>query len=253
MNPYTYSRGGQPPSLAKSHGFFHTVFTAKVSSLMAFAIILLAAGSAAAITPVVAAEINSTQEYALSLVTEPVHHAQVLGESIVAVPTSVTINDSELEAVEPTGDVSVKPVSFDATVGRWNYKISYKVSNITAPAKVTIGNYVVADSITGSAVVETGAILKPNTSYRLALWVVDSSGNRQILARAEIKTAKGKPSTKKEDSDKTCLPPQNSTTTPPTAMLCIKGSDGKMNCDRQICLPPPVRSSSTPSGLKLNR
>ncbi len=254
MNPYTYSRGGQVSSPANDRGFFHTVFTAKVSSLMAFAIILLAAGSAAAITPAAMAEVNNSQEYALSMTTEPVHHPEVLGESIVVTPTSVTINDSELEAAEPTGDVSVKPAGFDATVGRWNYKISYKVANVTNAVKLTIGNYVVMDNVTGSGDVETGAILKPSMSYRLSLWTTDSSGNKQILARAEIKTAKGKALANKEDSSKVCPPSQNgNTSTPTSAMLCVKNVDGKVSCDRQICLPPPVRSTTTPPTMKSNR
>lgn len=85
MNPYTYTR--RAPSAQNSQpeqkGFLYSLATAKISSIMAFAIVLLAAGSAAAITPSAVAEMNQGQEYVMA-VSHSTKPGRVLGESITA-------------------------------------------------------------------------------------------------------------------------------------------------------------------------
>jgi hypothetical protein len=253
MNPYTYRRRSEVATpVPQDKGFLRSVMTAKISSLMAFAIVLLAAGSTAAITPLATVEISQGQASVVST-KMPMQRALVLGAATSTPDTTLTIDDSELEAGDPAGSLSAKPVSFDSTVGRWDYNISYKVSNLISSATLTIGTYVVTDSITASGVSETGAILKPSMTYYASLWGTDNLGNKEKLADLVIKTAKAKSGAKIPRAN-LCVQPQASSTatSSATGMFCLKTPDGKITYPREVCLPPmPINwSTGTPPSIR---
>ncbi len=204
---------------------------------MAFAIVLLAAGSTAAIIPLVTAQMNQGQEYALG-VTMHSSPSSVLGASTGTPDTTLTIDDSQLEAGDPAGSLSSKAVSFDSTVGRWDYNISYKVSNLISSAALTIGTYVVNDSISASGISETGAILKPSMTYYVSLWGTDTQGNKIRLADLTLKTGKAK--TTKQAPANVCVQPQSNSaaTSTTTGMFCVKTPEGKITCPHEVCSPP---------------
>ena len=157
--------------------------------------------------------------------------SQVLGVSTVA------IDDSALEAADPSGSISAKPVSFDSSIGRWDYNLSYAVKNLSGSASLAIGTYVVQSGITASGQVETGAILKPAMVYHLTLWLVDGSGNRQVLTHFELKTPKSTGSAKSTPPAPCPQTPSSNTTATSSIPygLCIKKDDGTVQCVPRFC------------------
>ena len=264
MNPYVYTKRKQvaPPS---AWSLVKSVFTDHISSVLAVAIIVLAAGSAMAVTvlavPELAADNSAPVAHSFALGPMP----QVLGDSTTAVAAPV-IDDSSLEAgvTIPTVRMQTKAVGFDSSIGRWDYVISYAVPQLTASGTITIGTYVVSSTLTAkSGKVETGAILKPSTTYHVTFWVTDASGNKAAAGMAEIKTGKAKssndhgvtfitPCLNQTPGQGTSTPPvitptTNATSTSSGAMFCVKTKDDKMICPR----PPlcgPIRLDGRPFG-----
>ena len=261
MNPYVYSKRRKPQPLAeeqaplpatKTLGLVKSVLGANISSVLAFAIILLAAGSTASITGIVSTEIGGTLNILPVVhVAEARGVSEVLGDS-TTVPAAGIINDSSLEAgtAIPTAKLSAKAVSFDSSVGRWDYTISYSAPNLSGSASITIGTYVVSSSLTATTgKVDTGAILKPSMVYYVTFWVSDGNGGQQAAATTQIKTGKGNASGNDLSIISPCQSqsPSPATSTPPSmpssgnaistsgAMFCLKTPDGKMICPR-----PPV-------------
>lgn len=242
----TLSRRRKPfaPSLKDAATAF---VKAEVSSLIALAVVIFAAGSVMAMTATVTPEVAMSQDTP-NLAPAAVSHAagQVLGQTLSI--------DAQLEAGEASARLAAKPVNFDATSGRWDYTISYQVNNLADSAKLTIGTYVLKDGITTSGSVDTGNILKPAKMYRVGLW---DNGNK--LASLNLRTGKGQtigqlPCFQQSTASST---PSTSTSTP--ASLCGKpeglgGSDrlGRMpspggdNQNDGNRLPPPPAGSSTP-------
>ena len=215
-------------------GLAQSIIGAQISSVVAVAFVLFAAGSIAAGTLAAGPELAAYNDVALAPVAS---HARVLG-----VTTSV-IDDSALEAGDPQASLSAKPVSFDSTTSRWDYNIGYKISGLNGSATLMIGSYVVSSSITGSGITETGAILKPQHRYIVSLWAVDSSGGKNRIARYELKTKNGNANGGNSDLSRFCLPPTSSST-PLTATGtpisgCFKTNDGRTICAQTMpCLPP---------------
>jgi hypothetical protein len=241
-----------------------SVMTSNISGVMAFAIVLLAAGSVASITNLASVEIGSTLNILPVVhVAEAKSSEQVLGDSTI-VPAAAIIDDSALEAgsVAPAVKLSGKAVSFDSTAGRWDYTISYSgLDSSSGTGSVTVGTYVVASGLTAaSGKVDTGAILKPSMSYHITFWVTDSSGNQAAVANLAIKTPKGSGSTstgnfsivspclnggqgQNGSSTPPSVPPQGNGTSTLPSMFCIKTDSGKMICPR-----PPVCGQMTQGG-----
>jgi hypothetical protein len=252
------------PSLAT---LLKEAFLQPMSTAMAFAVVVFAAGSVVGMSALASAEIGGgLDSLPVAHVSQARSMSQVLGDS-TTVPASI-IEDSSLESAVSltTAKLSAKAVSFDPTTGRWNYTVLYSVSELSGTGSITIGTYVVTSGLTAnSGKVDTGAILKPSTKYQAAFWVTDGSGNRSVVARLEIKTGKGK--TPKEGVMfliNPCLQSQGSSTpmsgmppfgqkdrpfgssTPvtfqqgnasstPGLMFCLENKEGKT-----ICPKPPV-------------
>ena len=242
MNPYTYKKRSdndpQPPAapampMPPQSSWAKDIFNAQISSLVAMTFVAFAAGSVMAMTAAATPEVamgGSDSAVAVRHIQKP----QVLGESTI----QNIIDDSALEAGDPTGSLSVKPGNFDSTLGRWNFNISYSVSNLRGSATLSIGKYTVASNITASGSIDTGTILKTNMVYRVFLWSQDSSGAKQILAKTEIKTGKAKNSVSTEKNPRpACVPPQvssNGTSTQPSS-FCVKKDDGSVQCAPPVC------------------
>ncbi len=226
-------------------GWVKAVLTTGISSVVALSFILFAAGSVVAITSVAVPEItasgtDTTVPHSVRITRAPA----VLGVSTI---NAAAINDAALEATDPVGAIYAKPASFDSTAGRWDYNFSYKISGGSGPATLSIGTYVVASNIAATGTVETGAILKPNHTYRVFLWVQDLGGNKQIVAHIVIKTGKGS-----AKLPLPCLQTQIGTSAVSTITVpCAKTGEGD-NKNGTSTLPhfPPLRpvSSSTPTG-----
>jgi hypothetical protein len=179
-------------------------------------------------------------------------HGKVLGDTI----TPNIIDDSALEAADPSATLSAKPADFDSTVGRWDYTITYSVSNLNGGGTLTIGTYVVAGNLTVSGTVDTGAILKPNTTYHVSLWGTDSSGNKQNLAHIDLKTGKAKGSSKTPPGTPPCAQPQSASSTPIAApTFCIKKADGTIQCVPPVCgkFTPDLNKNSTGAAASLGQ
>ena len=166
MNPYVYSkrrsRGPkmepqQPPSIAQ---LVKHIVNAPIGTALAFAIVVFAAGSVMAMTAPAYEEI-AMGDMSLSPVQIARASGHVLGDSTTAV-----IDDSALEAQEPVAKISAKAGSQDPTSGRYNYTITYEVSNLSSAATLSIGNYVIKSGITASGTVETGSISNRPTSMK---------------------------------------------------------------------------------------
>jgi hypothetical protein len=273
MNPYVYSKKGsykeepepQTPSLG---ALVKHLMSAAISTPIAFAVVIFAAGSVTAMTSLAYPEISTNNDSSVV-----VHHvamaktkSEVLGDSTtVASQQPVPIvDDSALEAGDASGAISAKPGSFDTSSGRWSYTISYSVDSLTGPATLSIGTYTVKDGITDSGSVNTGAILKPYKTYFVSLWVTDSTGAKQVLAKTSIKTGKGKTVSTNSliylpcvaintSSDASSSPPTMtpSTSTPPTIpTMCLATKDGKPICPRPaVCghMLPPTFQKYVPS------
>jgi LysM repeat protein len=262
MNPYVYSRSkkvlaaaqGQPPSpVLLLPGLVKSVLTASVSSAMAFAIVILAAGSVASMTALAYSDVSQGGEPVVvhSFAFQP--KSMVLGDS-TTVPANVTIDDSSLEAaIAVSGKVTAKPLSYDATLGRWDYAVSYAVSNFTGSASLSVGTYVVQSGITTSGSSETGTILKPGTLYHVTLWLNDQSGNPLSALRYDLKTPKAKASSddsqgKSQVCAQLMASPQSGTVSTSTTTglslantpnICIKKDDGSMLCKPLACISVP--------------
>lgn len=201
MNPRVSSRKkksaffSEPPAAAApQQSLLAQLMNGPISSAVAIAIVVFAAGSTMAITALVYNEIAlSTGEVPLAHHLSFSHSPAVLGESVTNI--AATIDDAALEAGDPSAAISAKPLSFDSTAGRWSYSISYQLANVTSPATLSIGAFPVASNLTVSGAAQTGPILKPGRSYVVSLWAQDSSGLRQRLARTEIRTPKARAST----------------------------------------------------------
>jgi hypothetical protein len=209
MNPYVYSKkrsssrkSKRENSISLVSGLAKHVFGATISTAMAFAIVVYAAGSVAAMTAVAYQEIGGGADAPVVVrVAQAKVTPQVLGETVSAVPVlpQLIIDDSALEAQEPVAKISVKPSTYDSASGRWSYIIKYSLSNIPAGATLSIGNFPILSGLNASGAIETGAILKPGKEYRVSLWVTDSALGKQVLAKASIKTGNKKGS---EDDQK---------------------------------------------------
>lgn len=242
MNPYIYQKRGmeQDSKPAFSLGaWVLTVFTKPIGSVMALAFVFFTAGSVMAMALAAAPEVAAVNDNIV--LVQPVHlppkpASAVLGDSTTA---TVVIDDSALEATDPTASLTAKAVSFDAAIGRWNYDISYSVSGLTGSATLSIGTYVVQSSITASGDIQTGAILKPSTTYHVSLYAQDTVGIIQVLAHINIKTGKaGKSSTSGSSACVFPLTGTNTSGTPPAVpMFCIKDDSGKLNCMPGSCMP----------------
>lgn len=252
MNPHVYSRrkrvavDPEPPVATPSGSLLKDIVHAKLSSAVAFAFVLFAAGSVASMTAVAYNDIVMLEgEGNVQLVLiNP--RPMVLGESIVATDV-VTVDDSALESVEPVIKIDAKPISYNSN-GRWNYKINYGTKNFTGSGQIKIGTYVVTSSVTEKGSVETGAILKPGTIYRVSFW-----GDGVKLQSIELKTPKAK--SKPQECNKETVCPQ---------INKGEGEDKKMlppcsqNADKP-CAPKPCKegeeclkiSTGTPYKLEL--
>jgi hypothetical protein len=262
MNPYVYSRRGRGsarpnlapdgPNIPSLWPLVKSALLTGISPVLAFAVIALASSSVFAGS----FGINQTDFDLGSASLIPLHALQgkVLGASI----TQPIIEDSALEAADPFAALTASPVSFDSTIGRWNYSISFAVSNLSGNSILKIGSYVISSNIVSSDSVQTGAILKPNMVYHVSLWNTDDSGNKQILARIEIKTGKAKDSTKIYNSNLSCQKPQSqasisSQSSAPT--FCIKKDDGTEQCVPRPCgmfiplLPLPTSTPTSTPGF----
>ena len=254
MNPYTYHKPkkalakDQAASMPKGGGsWLKEIINAPISSAVALAFVLFAASAVASMAALAAPEI------AMDNYGEVLYHsssAKVLGDST----TLPVVDDAALEAVEPMGYFTAKPVSFDAALGRWNYKLNYEVANLTGQAVLTIGSYVVKSNIAASGTVETGYILKPNMLYRATLWLVDSSSQKVKLARVEIKTDKADKTLKNDRKPILCPQAQAqgqvaSSTPNLKPSLCVKKEDGSLACLPPQCIVPEWKpENKTPSG-----
>lgn len=258
-----------PPIISSAppqQSFIRQLFLAPISSAIALAVVVLAAGSVMAMTVPASVEIAMANPDSFAYHHIKINDAsQVLGDSTT---TPAVIDDAALEAAYPAAGLSAKPVKFDATLGRWDYKFSYTASNLTEPATITIGTYVVQSGITASGSVETGAILKPNMVYHAAISTTDSSGNSQTLFILNLRTPNGKgkttpvpcPEASGQSASTNCLPypclisprleesaSSSSGTTKPA--ICQKGSGDNTNCTQLFCLPlmpPGDHASGTP-------
>lgn len=245
MNPYTYKRRKghlvaetASPQSGKPSSWFSEIVNAKLSSVVAIAFVFFTAGSVAAMTAAAYPEISSVVEPGAVLGFHSASaHSQVLGTST----TQPIIDDTALEAGAPTGGISAKTLSFDSTVGRWDYNINYEVNNLTGSATLDIGNYIVQSGITAPGVAETGAILKPSMTYYVWLWATDPSGSKQVLTHIVLKTPKAK--TTSSTTYPPCVQSNSSNFSAPTTTLttsmgmCIKKDDGSVMCTgRPTCL-----------------
>ncbi len=180
----------EPPVPTPSGSLLKDIVHAKLSTAVAFAFVLFAAGSVASMTAVAYTEIASFDEVSNVQVVMTHSRAQVLGEAVTIEPV-VTVDDESLEVINPAVKIEAKSVSFNSN-GRWNYKIGYKTKNFSGSGKITIGTHVVTDTVSVVGSVETGAILKPGMVYQVSFWGIDSSGVLQRLQSIEFKTAKAK-------------------------------------------------------------
>ncbi|MBI5530788.1 MAG: hypothetical protein HY918_04840 [Candidatus Doudnabacteria bacterium] len=262
MNPYTYHKPKRmavaasqdsPSGSPKGGGsWLSNIINAPINSAVALAFVLFAASATAGIAAIASPEIAMDNS---SLPATHIVVSRVLGESV----TQPVIDDAALEAAEPTGYLIAKPVNFDATLGRWDYKLSYEVANLTGPAVLSIGSYAVQSNITASGTVETGYILKPNRVYRATLWFTDSAGQKVKLARVEIKTDKAQKPGKNDRKPILCpqtqVQGQVASSTPSTKpSLCVKKEDGTLACLPQQCIVPEWKpedknASGTSEGL----
>lgn len=256
MNPYTFKKRGVDSGSAQNSPFsadfkkgswLNAIVNARLSSAVAFAFVLFAAGSVVGMSSLFASE--SAVDDALVLSANIVSHkqsARILGETT----TQNIVEDSALEAGDPSGELLASPLGYDTSLGRWNYKFSYTVENLTNSATMTIGTYVAQSGIVSSGTVETGLILKPDMIYHISLWTTDSSGAKQNLARLELNTQKAKKISDSGSGTFKCYPTQvKSTTTPSTATpsFCIKKQDGTVQCSPKLCgvVTPDSSFSST--------
>jgi hypothetical protein len=154
--------------------------------------------------------------------------------------------------------LSAKAVSFDSTLGRWDYLISYSINGSTTAASLNIGTMVLQSGLSGSGSVDTGAILKPKWLYHVSLSVSDPSGVSQTVARLELKTSKGKVANQtsgtpsyspvcSQGSSGSAVSSMASSTPP---AFCIQKDDGSTVCAPPPCgslMPPPIGNSSSTS------
>lgn len=246
MNPYTYHKPKKaaarehagPASSPKGGGsWLSEIINAKISSAIALAFVIFAAGAAGSIAAVASPEI-AMQGSGAEQVQLVVHKAalKVLGVSI----DQVIIDDSALEAGEPSGYVVAKPLAFDSNIGRWNFKINFGVENVNSPATLSIGNYIVQSGITASGTVETGYILKPNRVYQLSLWTSDLNSGKIKLAKFQIKTGKSQKTSKINPQPLACSQSelQGSALSPAASsepVLCVKKENGEIACMPKQC------------------
>lgn len=223
------------PVILHGQNWFKDVCNAQISTAIAIAFVVFAAGSVMAMANIVSPEVGSYADAGLA-------HTARAQTKVLGVTTPV-IDDTALEAADPSGKVSARPAGFDSTIGRWNYNLSYFVANLPSAATLTIGTFAVKSGITASGSAQTGPILKSGMVYHMSLWITDSLGTKEILARADIKTGKAKGPGNGDTGFLPCLPPtQTSTSTPvgtstPSSALgfCVKGQDGKISCSPRLC------------------
>ncbi len=244
------------------------IFLSPMSPAVAFAFVLFAAGSTVSMAALAYPEVSSAVDPSPYVAMRMPAKTQVLGDSI-SVVSQTTVDDSSLEATNavPTAKISAKAVSYDSTLGRWNYNISYSVSGgLSGTGSITIGTYVLASGLTSATgTVQTGSILKPSMLYHVTLWVTDASGNNTAAAEFALKTKKAGGS-EGGSSGTPCLQPQtppsspNSTTTASSTSsglfmpgFCIKEDNGAVSCSPTSCRPPMLsgagQASSSPPGL----
>lgn len=205
MNPYVYSKKRSLSRKSKRgngislvSGLAKHVFGATISTAMAFAIVVYAAGSVAAMTAVAYQEIGGGADSPIELRVAQVKSVpKVLGETISVVPLlpQIIVDDSAMEALEPVAKISVKPSTYDSASGRWSYIIKYSLSNLPSGATLSIGNFPILTELSASGAIETGAILKPGKEYKVSLSVSDAVLGKQVLAKAMLKTGSKKDST----------------------------------------------------------
>lgn len=275
MNPYVYSkskksRKGQPvvnsPDPASLAGLAKSIFTSGISTYVAFALVLFGAGSVATMSALAYSEMTQPLAQAVPRHVAYNIESRVLGDSTTA-PVQAIIQDSQLEAGAVSGKITAKPLSYDSTLGRWDYTISYTLSDFTGTGTLSVGSYAIAQGITASGSAETGSILKPGKTYFVTLWFNDQSGNQLSAIRYELKTSKSTGSSgvsQGSSSGQQCAMPQipktqtsnASSTALSMPSFCIKNDDGTSQCAPISCMPPMRRpmpnfknehSSSTPS------
>lgn len=231
------SRSEQAPSVPQlpASNWLKDVCFAPISSAIAIAFVIFAAGSVMAVASVSNAELMPTGEVAVHHQS----HTMVLGDST----SQPVIDDAALEAADPMATLSAKSVNFDSTIGRWNYNINYTVSNLTGSATLYIGSFTLQSGITASGQTSTGAILKPGMVYHVSLL----GANSQVLARLDLKTSRGKTGSSDSSNAQNCpIPPPmqlNSGLTAPTSTpstfspgaFCIKTTDGQVHCTPPAC------------------
>lgn len=257
MNPYVYSKRGKSkaaPAVAEAPTMANLarhLLNAPIGTALAFAVVVFAAGSVMAMT------VPAYEEIAMGDMSfSPVQVAKASVGKVLGETTTVAIDDTALEAVETSGEISVKAVAYDPSSGRWNYIIKYSVSNAGSGATLSIGNYVIKSGITEAGYVETGSILKPGREYRVMLWMNDGTG-RQVLARAGIKTKKSDNTVKDNKIMTLCKLMDEKTTNSNSGSLksengkpvmCVLTKEGKTICpERAQCeqVMPKVTPSPT--------
>ena len=129
MNPYVYSKRAprkmqesqqQDPSVSS---LVKHLVSAPISSALAFAVVMLAAGSVASITALASVDIGNgfnVQQDGPTRTASIKAKAQVLGDSTIAPQVVSIVDDSALEAIDAQATLSVKPGTFDTTSGRFN-------------------------------------------------------------------------------------------------------------------------------------
>ncbi len=252
MNPYTYHKPKkavaqkQVDSASSPKGggsWLSEIINAKISSAIALAFVIFAAGSTGSVVAVASSEIamQGSEEVYVQLVARSAT-PKVLGVSI----DQVVIDDTALEAGEPSGNVVAKPLTYDSNIGRWNYKINFGVENINSPATLYIGNYVVKSSITASGTVETGYVLKPNRVYQLSLWTSDLNSGKIKLAKFQIKTGKSQKTSQINPQPLACSQSELqgsalSSATSSESVLCVKKENGEISCVSKRCEPYQIK------------
>ncbi|MFA5991137.1 MAG: hypothetical protein WC794_02755 [Candidatus Doudnabacteria bacterium] len=263
MNPYTYHKPkkavGQaqtgPTSSPKGGGsWLSEIINAKISSAIALAFVIFAAGATGSIVAVASSEIaiQGSEEAQVQPVVHSVN-SKVLGVSI----DQVIIDDSALEAGDPSGNVVAKPLAYDSNIGRWNYKINFGVENINSPATLSIGNYIVKSGITSSGTIETGYILKPSRVYQLSLWTSDLNSGKIKLAKFQIKTGKSQKTSPVNPQPLACQQSEYqgsvlSSTASSEPVLCVKKENGEIACMTKQCEPYELKQKEKQENSIMN-
>lgn len=240
MNPHTYQRkhAEVPAQPSLSRVVLETFVKTPISSAIAFAMIVFAAGSVLAMTAVAVPQIAMGDDGgAIIHVAKAQVQTEVLDASTAV--TAPIIDDSALEAVDPTASMSFKPASFNAD-GRWDYKIMYYASNLTGTGQLDIGTFVLSQNLNATGTVETGAILKPSHEYRVSFWEINSDGTKDKIQSQILRTPKGSSKTEPCYYNTLLCPP-----IVPKPIPCPSTAMGTPGTAAINCLPPPCITNST--------